>query len=126
MSQQSCEKFLNVKPRKQSISMMDSPYNASSSPSSNSTNSPPSVPAPTYYRSDSTVVEKPSHFNNNGYDAPDIYSLMNGENSRVEVLVVDQSQPTVCNSAPQSPGSGYNSNKTTDDEGTPVHIINVL
>lgn len=95
---------------------MDSPYSASASPSSNNTNSPPSVPAalaPAFYRSDSTVVEKPSHFNN---DAPEIYSLMNGENSRVEVLVIDQSQP-ICNSAPQSPGSGYSSNKTTDDEG---------
>ena len=98
--------------------MMDSPYSASASPSSNNTNSPPSVPAapvPTYYRSDSTVVEKPSHFNSN-YEASEIYSLMNGENSRVEVLVIDQSQP-ICNSAPHSPGSGYNSNKATDDEG---------
>jgi FtsZ-binding cell division protein ZapB len=62
------------------------------------------------------VVEKPSHFNNS--ESPDIYSLMNsnGENSRVEVLVIDQSE-AVCDSAPQSPGSGYNSNKTTDDEG---------
>ena len=99
---------------------MDSPYSASASPSSNNTSSPPSIPAapvPAYYRSDSTVVEKPSHFNNS-YDAPDIYSLMNEENSRVEVLVIDQSQP-ICNSAPapQSPGSGYSSNKTTDDEG---------
>ena len=90
---------------------MDSPYSASASPSSTNTGSPPSVPVP-YYRSDSTVVEKPSH----NYEAPEIYSVMNGENSRVEVLVIDQSQPS-CNSAPQSPGSGYSSNKTTDDEG---------
>lgn len=96
---------------------MDSSYSASASPSSNNTSSPPSsvpsAPVPAYYRLDSTVVEKPSHFDN---DAPEIYSLMNGENSRVEMLVIEQSQP-ICNSAPQSPGSGYSSNKTTDDEG---------
>lgn len=101
---------------------MDSPYSASASPSSNNTNSPPSVPAaPAYYRLDSTVHEKPSHFSS---ESPEIYSVMNsnGENSRVEVLVIDQSQPA-CDSAPQSPGSGYNSNKATDDEGTYTNFV---
>ena len=92
---------------------MDSPYSTSGSPASNNASSPPSVPVP-YYRSDSTVVEKPSHGNIEA--SPEIYSLMSGENSRVEVLVIEQSLPN-CNSAPQSPGSGYSSNKTTDDEG---------
>ena len=111
-------KELEYRDFKSRNSRMDSPYSASASPSSNNTNSPPSVPAaPAYYRSDSTVVEKPSHFNNSGScESPEIYSLMNsnGENSRVEVLVIDQSEPA-CDSAPQSPGSG---NKTTYDEGT--------
>lgn len=101
------------------LSVMDTPYSASSSSSSNGNSFPPSIPAsapPPYYRSDSTVVEKPSHFNYESSPAPEIFSLMNGENSRVEVLVIDQSQP-LSNSDPQSPGSGYSSNKTTDDEG---------
>ena len=89
---------------------MDSPVSGSGSPASSNT-SPPTF----YYRSDSVVVEKPSHVAN--HDPPsdniELYSLVNGENSRVEVLVIEQS----CNSAPQSPGSGYNSTKTTDDEG---------
>ena len=102
---------------------MDSPYSASASPSSTNTNSPPSIPA--FYRLDSTVHEKPSHLNNGGScESPEIYSMMNsnGENSRVEVLVIDQSQPA-CDSTPQSPGSGYNSNKATDDEGTYTNFV---
>ena len=88
---------------------MDSPVSGSGSPASNST-SPPTF----YYRSDSVVVEKPSHVaNHDPSESIELYSLVNGENSRVEVLVIEQSS----NSAPQSPGSGYSSSKTTDDEG---------
>lgn len=96
---------------------MDSPFNGSGSPAS-STSSHNSAPIP-YYRADSLVVEKPSHFNHEASESIEFYSVMNGDNSRVEVLVIDQSQPS-CNSAPQSPGSGYNSSKTTDDEGKGV------
>ena len=89
---------------------MDSPF--SGSPASNGS-SPPTVH---YYRSDSLVVEKPSHVGGESPESVEVYSVRNGDNSRVEVLVIDQSQPT-SNSCPQSPCSGYNSNKTTDDEG---------
>lgn len=98
---------------------MDSPFSGSGSPAS-SNNSPPTY----YYRSDSIVVEKPAHLAHGepSAESVDIYSLMNADNSRVEVLVIDQSQSN-CTSAPQSPGSGYSSsNKATDDEGIYIYI----
>ena len=90
---------------------MDSPSSGSGSPASNSSAAPV-----LFNRSDSTVVEKPSHVNYESSESIEFYSVMNGDNPRVEVLVIDESKPS-CNSAPQSPGSGYSSNKTTDDEG---------
>ena len=97
---------------------MDSSFSGNGSPASTTSNNSSPVP---YYRADSLVVEKPSHFNHEASESIEFYSVMNRDNSRVEVLVIDQSQPS-CNSAPQSPGSGYNSSKTTDDEGKESYL----